>query len=94
MRPLIAIDWGTSALRGARLGPTGQVLDSRAFARGILSVPAGQFAAVLDELFGDWLQAPELLRSTEGYNYFYPIVAEAVNSGDEVELEIVDEKKR
>ncbi|MEK7346328.1 MAG: 2-dehydro-3-deoxygalactonokinase [Pseudomonadota bacterium] len=61
MRPLIAIDWGTSALRGARLGPTGQVLDSRAFARGILSVPAGQFAAVLDELFGDWLQAPDVL---------------------------------
>ena len=26
-RPLIAIDWGTSSLRGARLGPGGQVLE-------------------------------------------------------------------
>jgi len=61
MRPLIAIDWGTSSLRGARLGPTGRVLASREFARGILSVPPGQFEAVLNELFGDWLQAPDAL---------------------------------
>jgi len=61
MRPLIAIDWGTSSLRGAQLGPTGQVLASREFARGILSVPPGQFEAVLNELFGDWLQAPDAL---------------------------------
>lgn len=61
MRPLIAIDWGTSSLRGARLGPTGQVLASREFARGILSVPPGQFEAVLNELFGDWLQTPDVL---------------------------------
>jgi 2-dehydro-3-deoxygalactonokinase len=61
MRPLIAIDWGTSSLRGARLDPTGRVLASRGFARGILSVPPGQFEAVLNELFGDWLQAPDAL---------------------------------
>jgi len=36
----------------------------------------------------------KLLRSTEGYNYLYPIVAEAVGSGDQVEIEIVDERKR
>jgi 2-dehydro-3-deoxygalactonokinase len=36
-------------------------LATREFARGILSVPPGQFAAVLDELFGDWMQAPGAL---------------------------------
>ena len=61
MRPLIAIDWGTSSLRGARLGDAGQVRDAREFPRGILTVPPGQFEAVLHELFGDWLQTPEAL---------------------------------
>ena len=56
-RPLIAIDWGTSSLRGARLGASGQVLESRDFPRGILTVPPGQFEAVFHELFGDWMQA-------------------------------------
>jgi 2-dehydro-3-deoxygalactonokinase len=61
MRPLIAIDWGTSSLRGARLGTTGQVLESREFAQGILTVPPGQFEAVFHEHFGDWMQAPDAL---------------------------------
>ena len=61
MRPLIAIDWGTSSLRGARLGHTGQVLESREFARGILTVPQGQFQAVFNEYFGDWMQAEDAL---------------------------------
>lgn len=56
-RPLIAIDWGTSSLRGARLGTSGQVLESREFSRGILTVPPGQFEAVFKEHFGDWMQA-------------------------------------
>ncbi|PUE41778.1 2-dehydro-3-deoxygalactonokinase [Limnohabitans sp. Bal53] len=56
-RPLITIDWGTSSLRGARLGASGQVLESREFPRGILTVPPGQFEAVFHELFGDWMQA-------------------------------------
>ena len=60
-RPLIAIDWGTSSLRGARLGASGQVLESRDFPRGILTVPPGQFEAVFHELFGDWMQAPRAL---------------------------------
>jgi 2-dehydro-3-deoxygalactonokinase len=58
---LIAIDWGTSSLRGARLDSTGQVLASREFSRGILTVPPGQFEAVFHELFGDWLQVPDAL---------------------------------
>jgi 2-dehydro-3-deoxygalactonokinase len=60
-RPLIAIDWGTSSLRGARLGESGQVLESREFPRGILTVPTGQFEAVFQELFGDWMQQPHAL---------------------------------
>lgn len=60
-RPLIAIDWGTSSLRGARLGASGQVLESREFPRGILTVPPGQFEAVFQEHFGDWMQAPGAL---------------------------------
>jgi 2-dehydro-3-deoxygalactonokinase len=60
-RPLIGIDWGTSSLRGARLGPQGGALESREFPRGILSVPPGQFEAVFHELFGDWMQEPHAL---------------------------------
>ena len=60
-RPVMAIDWGTSSLRGARLGTSGQVLESREFPRGILTVPPGQFEAVFDELFGDWMQEPGAL---------------------------------
>ena len=61
MRPLIAIDWGTSSLRGARLDDTGQVLEARVFERGILTVPPGQFEAVFNEHFGDWMAAPDAL---------------------------------
>lgn len=61
IRPLVAIDWGTSSLRGARLGEGGAVLEERAFARGILTVSTGGFRAVFDELFGDWMSAPEAL---------------------------------
>jgi len=51
---LLAIDWGTSALRGALIDSHGTVLEERAFARGILSVAAGEFAAVFNGCFGDW----------------------------------------
>ena len=52
----IGVDWGTSSLRGARFDERGAVLEERAFARGILTVPKGRFAAVFDECFGDWMQ--------------------------------------
>lgn len=55
-RPLIAIDWGTSSLRGARFDVRGQPVDQRQLARGILSVAAGGFPAVFEACFGDWLQ--------------------------------------
>ncbi len=51
---LLALDWGTTALRGARLDAEGTVLEQRAFPRGILSVPAGGFTAAFEECFGDW----------------------------------------
>ncbi len=52
---LIAVDWGTSRLRGALLAQDGTVLESRAFDEGILQVPNGQFQSVFERRFGDWL---------------------------------------
>ena len=56
--PLVALDWGTSSLRGARLAADGGPIDERRFERGILSVAAGEFRSVFDSLFGDWMAAP------------------------------------
>lgn len=53
---LLALDWGTSSLRGARIDAAGRVLEERAFARGILTVPAGGFPAVFEACFGDWVR--------------------------------------
>jgi 2-dehydro-3-deoxygalactonokinase len=58
MSALIAIDWGTTSLRGAQLDASGQVLASRSSAQGILSVPTGQFEAVFQAHFGDWMAEP------------------------------------
>ena len=52
MKPLLAIDWGTSSLRGALLAEDGSVLQETSAARGILTVPAGDFRQVFDETFG------------------------------------------
>ncbi len=54
---LVAIDWGSSALRGARLDAQGTVLEQRSFARGVLTVAAGEFPSVFDACFGDWTSA-------------------------------------
>ena len=58
--PLVALDWGTSSLRGALLAADGSVVEERFFARGILTVDRaagpGGFAAVFDSCFGDWMQ--------------------------------------
>ena len=51
---LLAIDWGSSALRGARLDRHGAVLEQRSFPRGVLTVAPGEFGAVFDASFGDW----------------------------------------
>ena len=57
---LVAVDWGTSSLRGALLDADGRVLQERSFARGILTVEAGSFPAVFERSFGDWMQAGSL----------------------------------
>jgi len=54
---LLAVDWGTTSLRGALLDAQGTVLDERSFARGILGVAPGDFAAVFAASFGDWIDA-------------------------------------
>ena len=66
MRPLIAVDWGTSSLRVARLAGDGAVLEQRASDRGILTVPAGGFPGVLHQACGDWLQDPSALCLVSG----------------------------
>jgi 2-dehydro-3-deoxygalactonokinase len=58
---LIAVDWGTSSLRGARMGDDGAVLEERAFARGILTVTPGGFPAIFEEHFGAWMEPPDTL---------------------------------
>lgn len=54
---LIAVDWGTSRVRAARIGRDGQVRGQRESDDGILKVPAGGFEAVFDRLCGDWMRA-------------------------------------
>lgn len=55
MTRLLAVDWGSSSLRGALIEADGRVLEERSFARGILTVPAGEFPAVFESCFGDWM---------------------------------------
>ncbi len=61
MRPLIAVDWGTSSLRIARVDTQGRVLEERSVPRGILTVPPGGFLAVFQDTCGDWMRAPGAL---------------------------------
>jgi 2-dehydro-3-deoxygalactonokinase len=53
---LVAVDWGTSSLRGALLDDAGRVLEEKTAPRGILTVPAGQFVAVFESLFAAWME--------------------------------------
>ena len=61
MKHLLAVDWGSSALRGVRLDAEGAVLEERNFARGVLSVEAGAFKRVFEEHFGDWMSSADTL---------------------------------
>ena len=56
MPHLIAVDWGTSSLRGARLDEAGRVLEEKSAPLGILNVPNGDFAGVFNSLFTDWME--------------------------------------
>ena len=55
---LLAIDWGSSALRGALLDEEGRVLEQRGAARGMLTIGPGGFADVFESTFGDWMDVP------------------------------------
>jgi 2-dehydro-3-deoxygalactonokinase len=58
---LIAIDWGTTSLRGYLLAGDGGVLERRAEPWGILQLPDGGFAAAFDGLTHAWRRAePEV----------------------------------
>ncbi len=54
---LVALDWGTTSLRGYLLGPGGAVLAQRSKPWGILHLPEGGFHAALQGIAGDWLSA-------------------------------------
>ena len=56
MSHLIAVDWGTSSLRGARLDEAGRVLEEKSAPLGILNVPNGDFAGVFASLFSEWMK--------------------------------------
>jgi 2-dehydro-3-deoxygalactonokinase len=61
MQPkLVAVDWGTSSLRGALINSEGLVLEKRAFPQGILQVAHGQFQNVFEQRFGDWIDTKTL----------------------------------
>lgn len=66
MAQLVAVDWGTSSLRAARIDGDGRVLEERASPRGILTVEAGGFPAVLQATCGDWLAPPGTLCLVSG----------------------------
>jgi len=51
---LIALDWGTTMLRGFLLGEDGVILESRALPFGIMQLPEGGFPAAFDRVAGDW----------------------------------------
>jgi len=61
MKQLIAIDWGTSSLRAALLDDQGQVKEERSLPRGILTVPAGEFPKVFEEITAQWAAPPGTL---------------------------------
>jgi 2-dehydro-3-deoxygalactonokinase len=58
VKQLIAVDWGTSSLRGALLDADGRVLDEISAPAGILTVGAGQFATVFRAHFTHWISTP------------------------------------
>ena len=54
---LLAIDWGSTALRGALLAADGTLLARHSAARGLLSIPPGGWAPAFDAEFGAWRAA-------------------------------------
>ena len=63
---LVAVDWGTSALRGALLDGNGRVRDEKSAPLGILNVPDGDFAGVFARHFAAWMEPPGTLCLVSG----------------------------
>jgi len=55
---LVAVDWGTSSLRGALLEPDGRIVEEQSHPRGILTVKHGGFTEVFETLFAEWMSPP------------------------------------
>ncbi|WP_159717079.1 2-dehydro-3-deoxygalactonokinase [Geminicoccus flavidas] len=61
MAALIGLDWGTSSLRAALIGPDGAILDRHASSHGITSLPEGGFDTAFAAATGRWRAAhPDL----------------------------------
>ena len=62
---LIALDWGTTALRAYLFGAAGEVLATRALPWGVMKLPRaaqdGGFDAAFQQACGDWLDAAPCL---------------------------------
>jgi 2-dehydro-3-deoxygalactonokinase len=54
---LLAVDWGTTALRGALLAADGTVLAEHGTPRGLLGIEPGGLADAFDTEFGAWREA-------------------------------------
>lgn len=63
---LIALDWGTSSLRAARLDADGTVLEERHSGDGILNVPAGGFPAAFQRAVKGWRPGANTLALASG----------------------------
>lgn len=85
---LIGIDWGTSNFRAFLLGTSGDILDRRAGAHGIMTVSDGKFGHVLAARVGEWLsegRLPILMSGMIGSRQGWveaPYVATPVGIGD------------
>ena len=68
---LIALDWGTSSLRGWLLDGDGTILDRRAGGPGILAVADGGFAGAHRAFVAGWPELPSIaagmIGSTQGW---------------------------
>jgi 2-dehydro-3-deoxygalactonokinase len=56
-KTLIAVDWGTSSLRAALVGPDGAALERRGTADGIMAMAGRAYPEVLSGLVGPWRSA-------------------------------------
>ncbi len=63
---LIAVDWGTTSLRAARLDATGRMLEERTSDRGMLTVAKSDFSSVFEAFCGSWMAQSESLALVSG----------------------------